>query len=261
MRFAANAVAPPEHPPDGTRPFWCGGAWHRRLGGPRQAAPDPVPDARVSKPLWNPGGLPYHAKHPYVFSVHGQEYRVDYLPAESNTGMFGGNSNWRGPIWMPVNVMLIRALLQYYLYYGDNFKLECPTGSGNLMNLFEVSREISTRLQGIFLRDERGRRPIYGGMEKFKTDPHWRDHLLFHEYFHGDNGAGLGPAIRRAGRGRWRSSSSFTATWIQRRCLKPDGLRRSCVRVRPKFGRIQNDSELEILLRGTVNLSVWLPTE
>jgi hypothetical protein len=134
----------------------------------------------------------YHAEHPYVFSVHGQEYRVDYLPAESNTGMFGGNSNWRGPIWMPVNVMLIRALLQYYLYYGDNFKVECPTGSGNLMNLFEVSREISTRLQRIFLRDERGRRPVYGGMEKFQTDPHWRDHLLFHEYFHGDNGAGLG---------------------------------------------------------------------
>ena len=134
----------------------------------------------------------YHAAHPYVFSVHGQEYRVDYLPAESNTGMFGGNSNWRGPIWMPVNVMLIRALVQYYLYYGDNFKVECPTGSGNLMNLFEVSREISTRLQRIFLRDERGRRPVYGGMEKFQTDPHWKDHLLFHEYFHGDNGAGLG---------------------------------------------------------------------
>ena len=88
--------------------------------------------------------------------------------------------------------MLIRALLQFYLYYGDNFKVECPTGSGNLMNLFEVSREISTRLQRIFLRDERGRRPVYGGMEKFQTDPHWRDHLLFHEYFHGDNGAGLG---------------------------------------------------------------------
>jgi len=134
----------------------------------------------------------YHAEHPYVFRVHSEEYRVDYLPAESNTGMFGGNSNWRGPIWMPVNVMLIRALLQFYLYYGDNFKVECPTGSGNLMNLFEVSREISTRLQRIFLRDERGRRPVYGGIEKFQTDPHWKDHLLFHEYFHGDNGAGLG---------------------------------------------------------------------
>jgi hypothetical protein len=134
----------------------------------------------------------YHAEHPYVFRVGGEEYRVDYLPAESNTGMFGGNSNWRGPIWMPVNVMLIRALLQFYLYYGDSFKVECPSGSGNLMNLFEVSKEISIRLERIFLRDERGRRPVYGGIEKFQTDPHWRDHLLFYEYFHGDNGAGLG---------------------------------------------------------------------
>ena len=134
----------------------------------------------------------YHASNPYVFRVQGEEYRVDYLPAESNTGMFGGNSNWRGPIWMPVNVMLIRALLQFYLYYGDNFKIECPTGSGNLMNLFEVSKEISTRLQRIFLRDQSGRRPVYGGIEKFQTDPHWRDNLLFYEYFHGDNGAGLG---------------------------------------------------------------------
>jgi hypothetical protein len=134
----------------------------------------------------------YHAEHPYVFWVQGQQYRVDYLPAESNTGMFGGNSNWRGPIWMPVNVMLIRALVQFYLYYGGNFKIECPTGSGNLMNLFEVSKEISTRLQRIFLRDERGRRPVYGGTEKFQTDPHFRDYLLFHEYFHGDNGAGVG---------------------------------------------------------------------
>jgi len=134
----------------------------------------------------------YHAEHPYVFWVQRQEYRVDYLPAESNTGMFGGNSNWRGPIWMPVNIMLIRALAQFYLYYGDNFKVECPTGSGKLMNLFEVSKEISSRLQRIFLRDERGRRPVYGGTEKFQTDPYWRDYLLFHEYFHGDNGAGIG---------------------------------------------------------------------
>ncbi len=134
----------------------------------------------------------YHAEHPYVFRVHGEEYRVNYQPAESNTGMCGGNSNWRGPIWMPLNVMLIRALLQFYLYYGDNFKVECPTGSGNLMNLFEVSREISSRLQRIFLRNERGRRPVYGDIEKFQTDPHWRDHLLFYEYFHGDNGTGLG---------------------------------------------------------------------
>ena len=134
----------------------------------------------------------FHEHHPYVFHVQGKEYRVDYLPAESNTGMFGGNSNWRGPVWMPVNVLIIRALQQFYMYYGDGFRIECPTGSGKTMNLFEVSKEISERLGRIFLRDERGRRPIYGGAEKFQTDPHWRDHILFYEYFHGDNGAGLG---------------------------------------------------------------------
>jgi Glycosyl hydrolase family 63 C-terminal domain len=134
----------------------------------------------------------YHAEHPYVFNVGGQEYRVNYLPAESDTGMFGGNSNWRGPIWMPVNVLLIRALMQYYLYYGENFRIECPTGSGNRMNLFEVAHEIANRLTRIFLRDENGRRPVFGGAEKFQTDPYWRDHLLFYEYFHGDNGAGIG---------------------------------------------------------------------
>ncbi|HEY2528835.1 MAG TPA: glucosidase, partial [Xanthobacteraceae bacterium] len=134
----------------------------------------------------------YHADHPYIFSVHGQEYRVNYLPAESDTGMFGGNSNWRGPIWMPVNALLVRALLQYYLYYGDNFKIECPTGSGHSMNLFEVAREIANRLTRIFLLDQSGRRPVFGGSEKFQSDPYWRDHLLFYEYFHGDNGAGIG---------------------------------------------------------------------
>ena len=134
----------------------------------------------------------FHEQHPFVLNVGGQEYRVDYLPAESNTGMFGGNSNWRGPIWMPVNALIIRSLLNFYLYYGDNFKIECPTGSGKLMNLFEVSKEIADRLTRIFTRDEHGRRPVYGGTEKFQSDPHWRDHILFYEYFHGDNGAGLG---------------------------------------------------------------------
>ena len=134
----------------------------------------------------------YHAEHPYVFEAEGQEYGVNYLPAESDSGMFGGNSNWRGPVWMPVNALIIRALLNYYLYYGDNFKIECPTGSGNQMNLFEVAREIAHRLTRIFLRDQSGRRPVYGGAEKFQTDPHWNDYLLFYEYFHGDNGAGLG---------------------------------------------------------------------
>jgi len=134
----------------------------------------------------------YHENHPYIINVNGQEYRVDYLPAESNTGMFGGNSNWRGPIWMPVNAMIIRALLQYYLYYGDTFKIECPTGSGNMMNLFEVSKELARRLTSIFLKNERGQRPVYGGTQKFQSDPHWQNHLLFFEYFHGDNGRGLG---------------------------------------------------------------------
>jgi hypothetical protein len=134
----------------------------------------------------------YHADHPYVVQAEGREYRVTYLPAESDTEMFGGNSNWRGPVWMPVNVLLIRALLSFYLYYGDNFKIECPTGSGRLMNLFEVAQELSARLERIFLRDKSGRRPVFGGTEKFQSDPHWKDFLLFFEYFHGDNGAGLG---------------------------------------------------------------------
>jgi Glycosyl hydrolase family 63 C-terminal domain len=134
----------------------------------------------------------FHEKHPFIFNVGGQEYRVDYLPAESNTGMFGGNSNWRGPIWMPVNVLILRALQLFYLYYGDNFKVEFPTGSGNMMNLFDVSKEISHRLTRIFTRDEKGLRPVYGGSDKFQHDPHWRDYILFYEYFHGDNGAGLG---------------------------------------------------------------------
>jgi hypothetical protein len=106
--------------------------------------------------------------------------------------MFGGNSNWRGPIWMPVNVLILRGLLQFYLYYGDSFRIECPTGSGHMMNLFEVTMEIARRLNRIFLRDEKGRRPVYGDTEKFQTDPHWRDLVLFYEYFHGDNGAGIG---------------------------------------------------------------------
>ena len=119
-------------------------------------------------------------------------YDVSYLPAESNTGMFGGNSNWRGPVWMPVNVLIVRGLLNLYLFYGDEFTVECPTGSGNRMTLFEVAKEITRRLAAIFLRDASGRRPVYGGTAKFQEDPHWRDLILFYEYFHGDNGAGLG---------------------------------------------------------------------
>jgi len=134
----------------------------------------------------------YHLDHPYHINLAGNDYCVSYLPAESDSGMFGGNSNWRGPIWYPTNAIIIRALLQYYLYYGDTFKVECPTGSGRMMNLFEVTQELSARLSRIFLRDANGRRAVFGGVEKFQKDPHFRDYLLFYEYFHGDNGAGIG---------------------------------------------------------------------
>ncbi len=134
----------------------------------------------------------YHLEHPFTFYLQRQEYRVQYLPAESNTGMFGGNSNWRGPIWMPVNILIVRALLTMYPFYGDDFKVECPTGSGRYMTLYEVAAELSRRLSSIFLRNAEGKRPVYGGTKKFQEDPYWRDHILFYEYFHGDNGAGLG---------------------------------------------------------------------
>ncbi len=134
----------------------------------------------------------YHRDHPFELNLDGQNHTVSYLPAESNTGMFGGNSNWRGPIWMPVNGLLIRGLLVMYSFYGDDFTVECPTGSGNYMTLFEVAKEISRRLSSIFLRNADGKRAVYGGARKFQDDPHWRDYILFYEYFHGDNGAGLG---------------------------------------------------------------------
>jgi len=134
----------------------------------------------------------YHADHPYVTQAGGREYRVSYLPAESDSGMFGGNSNWRGPIWMPVNCLIVRALVQYYGYYGNEFTVECPTGSGQQMNLFQVAEEITRRLANMFLKDKDGRRPVFGGNQKFQEDPYWKDCLQFFEYFHGDNGAGLG---------------------------------------------------------------------
>jgi hypothetical protein len=134
----------------------------------------------------------YHLEHPFVFNVGGQELKVHYLPAESDTGMFGGNSNWRGPVWMPVNLLLIRGLLIMYTFFGDEFKVECPTGSGKYMTLFEVAHEIERRIAGIFLLDAKGKRPVYGGTKKFQEDPYWKDYILFYEYFHGDNGAGLG---------------------------------------------------------------------
>jgi hypothetical protein len=134
----------------------------------------------------------FHRDHPYILNVNGMENRVDYEPAESSTGFFGGNSNWRGPIWFPVNYLLVESLQKFHHYFGDDFKVEFPTGSGKMMNLWEVAGELSRRLASIFLRDENGRRPVFGKLEQFQTDPHWRDLILFHEYFHGDSGAGVG---------------------------------------------------------------------
>jgi len=134
----------------------------------------------------------YHEEHPFIVRVNEVEFKVDYQPGESESGLFGGNSNWRGPVWMPVNALIIRALGNLYLYYGDDFRVECPTGSGKMMNLLEVAAEISERLASTFKLDADGRRPVFGGAKKFQEDPLWRDHLLFYEYFHGDNGAGLG---------------------------------------------------------------------
>ena len=136
----------------------------------------------------------YHLAHPSTLDINGNRYRVDYEPAESTTGMFGGNSNWRGPVWFPVNFLIIESLQKFHRYLGDDFKVECPTGSGQMMTLWEVALELSNRLIKIFLKDpsNQQRRPVYGGTEKFQTDPHWRDLLLFYEYFHGDIGAGIG---------------------------------------------------------------------
>jgi hypothetical protein len=134
----------------------------------------------------------YHEEHPFLFHVGAQEYRVEYLPAESDSGMFGGNSNWRGPIWMPVNALIVRALLNYHTYYGSDFTVEYPTGSRRRMNLYQVAEDLVRRLTNIFLRGKDGRRPVYGGTIKFQEDKYWRDLILFYEYFHGDNGAGLG---------------------------------------------------------------------
>jgi hypothetical protein len=133
----------------------------------------------------------YHQTHPYSFRVQGEEFTVKYEPAESRSGLFGGNSNWRGPIWFPTNFLIIEALQRFHHFYGDDLKVECPTGSGNEVTLAKVATELSRRLISIFRR-ENGRRPMYGGITQFQDDPHWRDLLLFFEYFHGDNGAGLG---------------------------------------------------------------------
>jgi hypothetical protein len=133
-----------------------------------------------------------HLDHPFELNVDGTQFSVGYLPAESDSGMFGGNSNWRGPVWMPVNALIVRGLLNLHSFYGDELTVECPTGSGNLMTLLQVAEEISGRLERIFLRDEDGTRPVHGTSETFQEDPHWRDLILFYEYFHGETGAGIG---------------------------------------------------------------------
>jgi hypothetical protein len=168
-----------------------------------------------------------HLEHPFVFVADGQEYRVGYLPAESDTGMFGGNSNWRGPVWVPINVMLIRALLNLYGYFGDDFTVECPTGSGNEMTLYDVAADISNRLLSTFLRGEDGHRPIYGGQPLMQSDPHWRDLLLFYEYLHGDNGAGIG-ASHQTG---WTALVGVLPLLFQR--ISPETVRASVAADRP----------------------------
>jgi hypothetical protein len=150
----------------------------------------------------------YHAEHPYTFDVHGRTFGVGYLPAESDSGMFGGNSNWRGPVWFPMNILLIRALLNLHGYHGSDFTVECPTGSGRQLNLYEVAREISDRLTATFLPDTDGHRPVHGAQTVFAKDPHWKNLILFYEYFHGDNGAGLG-ASHQTG---WTGLVAATAT-------------------------------------------------
>jgi hypothetical protein len=134
----------------------------------------------------------YHEAHPYELQVDGHLLTIQYTPAESDVSIFGGNSNWRGPIWMAPNYLLIESLQRFYHYYGDDFKIEYPTGSGKKYTLDEISMELSRRLASIFLRDEKGLRPVFGASAKLQTDPHFRDYILFHEYFHGDNGKGLG---------------------------------------------------------------------
>jgi hypothetical protein len=136
----------------------------------------------------------YHLKHPYHVSVNGVEFGITYVPGESDSGLFGGNSNWRGPIWMPINYLIIDSLHRFHMFYGDEFKIECPTGSGNFMNLKEVANELYARVSKLFMKNENGERPVYGRNSKLQADPHFKDHILFYEFFDGDTGLGLGAA-------------------------------------------------------------------
>ena len=168
-----------------------------------------------------------HREHPFEFDLAGQKYSVGYLPGDSDSGMFGGNSNWRGPVWMPVNFLLYTALMRLGAYYGDTFTIECPTGSGNLMNLFQVAKVLGERLIGTFVKDSSGRRPVYGGAEKFQTDPHWRDNVLFFEYFNGDTGAGVGASHQTGWTGCIARIIQANGAYEDGDILKPDAERRA----------------------------------
>src|SRR5262249_36319040 len=174
----------------------------------------------------------YHDEHPYTLSVNDMNYRVKYEPAESSTGLFGGNSNWRGPIWFPVNFLLVESLQRFHYYLGDEFKVEFPARSGNMMTLWEVAAELSRRLSQIFLRDEKGERPVYREAAKFQHDHHWNDLILFHEYFHGDTGRGLGAShqtgwtglvtklLLQSGESQDRNASDWTEVTVANRRKK-----------------------------------------
>ena len=190
-----------DHRPDLTQDLACmrtSGQEGRRL----LAVVDPGRLRRVLKLLLDereflsPYGIrslsQYHRGHPYTYTVNGMEYRVDYEPGESSTSLFGGNSNWRGPVWFPINFLIIESLQKFHYYLGDDYTVECPTGSGQMLTLWEVAAELSRRLTRLFLRSSDGRRLVYGDATKFQSDPHWQDLVLFYEYFHGDTGAGLG---------------------------------------------------------------------
>jgi hypothetical protein len=186
-----------------------------------------------------------HDAHPYVFLFGGHDYRVSYLPAESDTGMFGGNSNWRGPLWMPVNMLILRALVNYYAYYGNAFTIECPTGSGRFMNLYEVAEELARRITRTFLRGADGRRPVYGGSAKFQEDPHWRDLILFYEYFHADNGAGIGASHQTGWTGVVARIMHMFATTTAKEVLER-GQDATIVETRSEWGRTLRQISAEL---------------
>ena len=186
----------------------------------------------------------YHLEHPYTLNLEGQEIKVGYLPAESDSGLFGGNSNWRGPIWMPVNALFIKALINYYAYYGPSFRVEYPTGSGHMASLYEVAKGLTERLARIFLRDRSGRRPLYGSTPKMSDDPLWRDHLLFYEYFHGDNGAGIGASHQTGWTGLIASLLHYFATVSASAALNlwtPDAPRAAVAATGPRRKSSRND--------------------